>query len=320
MGLFGGGANAVVGKGTRSAGTIVGISVRRADEDDLEPERSYAVRLGDGRTLGIRQRLDPADVVRLGMEVSVLVRGGDAVIDARHPFAALDTHKWKALKNPPANGIDDETLGLGRARRKHAPATVRLLALERRSTMFGLGSTLRCSVAVTIDGEAPYAIDLNWGTVPHYATHLVAVGRELPALVDRNELDKVWIDWPTAAMRDPGVGVAPEPVTRHDPELAAESVGTPATIDSLTDWVTTRAGGAETEDEAESIDGVTFEQWIAIEAELARTGLRSKPKQWDEVAQRHGLTPGAYAAASPKWARAMISRPDLATRYAEAMR
>jgi hypothetical protein len=322
MGLFGGGADSVMSKGGRLAGTIVGIEVGKPGEGEGEPVREYAVRLTDGRKLGVRQRLDPPDVVRLGMSVEVFVKSDDAVIGASPPFESIDTHGWKSLRRPPDDGIIDETLGLARAQRKGSSASVHITAVDRQATMFGMGSKIVGTLAVTVDGVAPYSVDMSFGAVPNYAAHLVAVGQQLPAFVDLNELDKVVIDWPAAAVREPGIGVAPQAVTRHDVHgsVTAAEMTTHAVVAGAADRLSAAVGGPASLAGGEAIDGVTFEQWLAIEVELNKSGLRSKPKQWDSVAAVHGVAPGAYASASSKWARAMIKRPDLATRYAEAMR
>ena len=64
-------------------------------------------------------------------------------------------------------------------------------------------------IVVRPEGLDEYDSELKKVTVPFYATHLAAVGRELPAWVDPGRLDKVVIDWASASEADPGTGVPP---------------------------------------------------------------------------------------------------------------
>lgn len=320
MGIFGGGPESVMKKGARSSGRIVGISVRERGSDPPTRLEEYAVELADRRVLGVRQRLEPNDVVRLGMPVTVWVKGDDLVIDWVASTTSLgvtgtnETYAWKSI-DAPDRGIVDTRLGLDKAASKWTAATLDVRGSRTESVAFGLASRMVLDLAVTPPGEQPFGCDHKLDGVPFYASHLPTIGRRLPGYFDPGRPDRVRIDWPAAAMAEPGVGVAPVRLDRGGPDVAAafgfsEAPAQPAAAGAPAGTVT---------DVPPPIDGVSFEQWLSIERELRARKLVGKPKQWDAVAAEFGVAPGAYATASGKWAMAMIRRPDLAAAYAAAI-
>src|SRR5688572_23140574 len=102
--LFGPNPEKILETGAPAQGRIVGIAIQLTHDDPPVRIEEYAVEAA-GRVYGIRQTLRPADEVRLGMTVTLRVDGDAAVID----WGDVDTHGWKALKKPPAAGIDDDT-------------------------------------------------------------------------------------------------------------------------------------------------------------------------------------------------------------------
>ena len=269
----------------------------------------------------MRQRLAPDDVVRLGMPVTAWVRRDDLVIDWAASTASLgvtgttETYGWKSV-DAPARGIVDATLRLDKAAAKWTPATIDIRGARTESVACGLAQQLVLDLAITPPGEAPFGRDHKLGGVPHYASHLPTVGRRLTGFFDPGRPDRVRIDWPAGAVADPGVGVPPVRLDRGGPDVAAafglsSSPAPPAAGSG--------AGAPAVIDPPDPINGVSFDQWLAIERALRVRNLAGKPKQWDAVAAEFGVAPGAYATAAGKWAMAMVRRPDLAAAYASAI-
>jgi hypothetical protein len=200
--LFGASAENVLSRGTPARGRIIGIAIRYTHDDPPQRLDEYAVEC-NGEIYGIRQRLSPEGDVRLGMDVGLRIDGKVAVIE----WGDVETYRWKSLGTPPAPGIDDDTEGLGGARKKWRPATITVLALTPRSVMLGMGTVLDLTVNVAIAGEEPYETTIPKISPAHYATHLVAVGSVVPAWVNPARLDKVQVDWAAGAAANPGVGM-----------------------------------------------------------------------------------------------------------------
>lgn len=319
MGIFGGGPESVIKKGSRTSGRIVGIAFSERGDDPPTRIEEYAIELGDGRVVGVRQRLDPADVVRFGMPVTVWTHKDDAVIDWRTSTSSLgvtasdDLYMWKSV-DAPDRGIRDSRLKLDKARSKWTPVAIVISEVRMESVAFGLAQRLVLDLVVTPPDGKAYACEVKEGNgIPYYASHLVTVGRRLEGFVDPGRPDKVRIDWPAAAMAEPGVGVPPVRFDHGEPNLAA-AFGMP-------EHGAASAPGAAPAvvDAPPPIDGVSFDQWLSIERELRIRGLVSKPKQWDAVAAEFGVAPGSYAKASGKWGFALMRRPDLAAAYAAAI-
>src|SRR5829696_1693530 len=121
-------------RGTQSRGRITGIRVRYSGDSTSGSTRyDFAVdvtpSVGERFKAGMRQHLQRGDRVRLGMEVPVRhdERGRRAIIDwpallRQWGLEAADVHEmgWKPLRKPPADGIDDPTLGKLKGKRTTA--------------------------------------------------------------------------------------------------------------------------------------------------------------------------------------------------------
>lgn len=332
-------------KGETVGGRIVAIDVDEVGDEHRRRVDEYVIQFGPERgntRTTIRQRVEPDSFVRLGMAVAVKVRGDDAVIDWAQTMAAVGLSggsmfdHWKMVKDPGFTGIRDATLGLDRNQRKGVPATVTINSAALRSAAFGLAHHIVVDSVVQISGQPAYALELKKVEVPHYATHLLRAGVTLPGWVRDGRPDKVAIDWPAAAMADPGVGVPPSDLLEqlnsgggvtamsaggwlgaqgdddegdaNAAEFASMMSGAPAFVQRFTP---TGVG------EPEPINGVSFEQYVAIEVAIKRQGL--KPKDWDAFAQTMGVAPGTWAKTSQQWGRQMAFNPALAQRFAAAL-
>lgn len=325
MGIFGGGPESVMKKGVWTNGRIVGISVKEQGSEPPVRVDEYAIELQDGRVLGARQRLEPDDVVRLGMPVAVWVHRDDLMIDWATSTSPLGvagtntTYAWKSV-DPPAWGITDSRLGLEKAASKWTAATIDIRGSRTESVMFGLAQKLLLDLVITPPGEQPFGCDHRLDGVPHYASHLPTVGRRLTGYFDPGRPDRVRIDWPAAAMADPGLGVAPVKLDRGGgPDIAAAFGWSQPPPPPQPPTPGRPTGVAAVVDPPPPINGVSFDQWLSIERELRARKLVGKPKQWDSVAAEFGVAPGIYATTSGQWAMAMIRRPDLAAAYAAAI-
>ena len=81
MGLFGTDPGKIVERATRLQGVLTGIQYGYTSGDTPQRIENFAIRLGNGATVGVRQHLDPNDRTRLGMAVDVWELKGEAVID-----------------------------------------------------------------------------------------------------------------------------------------------------------------------------------------------------------------------------------------------
>jgi hypothetical protein len=261
---------------------------------------------------GVRQYLQPDHGVRLGMDVVVLHLDGYAVIDWPATSGGSNSPVSALLKEPPARGILDKTLGLKKAT-KGVPATVTISNLQIRDAMMGLASVLDIAIAVRPDGLDEYDSELKKATVPFYATHLAEIGRELPGWVNPGRLDKVVVDWASAAEIEPGVGRPPAEILSS---IGNVFTGTGSPTSTMSVPADDRPIAASS-DGHDAIDGVTFDMWVAVEAGTQRD--RVAPAQYDVYAEQYGVPPGAYTAAAAGWQARMMKDWRLGAAFGEAV-
>ncbi len=317
MGLFGGGPDKVIGKGQATTGTIVAIKVETKSDNDSTIRQDTYVLMIAGRRLAVRQHLRPDDRVRLGMTVQAWVRDDDVVIDwaatmqSQGVDADNDLTRWKSVKDWGGTGIEDTTVDYAKAAKRGSPARLRIEAIERKSQLGGILRTTTVRGSVTIGTDEPYEVEIGRQNFPHYATHLVEVGKEVPALVDDKRLDRVTIDWPSAAEHEPGIGVSPSP----DAAVAAD--GTMFDMMSAGSGVPAPTAPAASFEPPPPIDGVSWDAYL----EVTSRGLREKlsPKEEDALAQTLGAAPGAWPKISQRWGKLTVRDVDLQRAYAAAL-
>jgi hypothetical protein len=300
----------LLGNGTQSRGRITGIRVRYSGDADSGTTRyEFAVDVtpsaGERFKAGIRQRLQHGDRVRLGMEVPVRHddRHRAAIIDwpemlRRWGLDSADVHEmgWKPLRKPPADGIDDPTLGKLKGERTAAT----LVDASRTQTVFGPAENW--DLVLEADGRQ---LVKKRDNVPIYARHLIEPGTTLPVAVDG---DKIRVDWPAAVEAQPGSSAPPAAAAeRHDEPSPAVTTTTTAPSPEA-------AIAAAPVDDA--VDGVSFDTWVAVEAGIVRD--RIAPDGYDEYAQRHGVPPGAWSSAQAAWQARMTSDWTIGARFGEA--
>ena len=350
MGLFGPSFAGVWEKGVEAPGVIVGIRVREKSEDEstyiLE---EYAVEVG-GELLGIRQKLHPRTEVRLGMPVTVARTGKDAVIK----WGQASSTFWKQIK-PPARGIDDtESLG-GMARRLGKPVTIEILSIGTRAGMLGLTTVNELQVRVTPAGGAPYDTAISKVQPAHYASHLFAAGKVLPGFAGTG---KPRIDWQSAALAEPGVGVAspfaeaagpagssaamaraagaPQSAnnvsteTSDDVDAATAAGLIPAQLnfgflDKLGGKLTEKIMGAQAGLTGANLDGgsaeddpVSWEKFLEVSTAIKKSGYGS-PAEMDAVASMLGVIPGTWADANARWMGRIMKDWKLGAAYGQAI-
>ncbi len=124
----------------------------------------------------------------------------------------------------PAVGIDDDRDGVKGARKRWSPVRVTVEGRAERPVAFGL--VRRRDLEVTVqDGGMRRAFAKN-SKVPTYATHLAALGQNLPAYTKGGD---VIIDWAAAAVAEPGIDRPHgELFGRGSGELGSGSLGTGA--------------------------------------------------------------------------------------------
>jgi hypothetical protein len=215
----------------------------------------------------------------------------------------------------------DNTLGLDKARRKGTRASASIDRTSVEDALFGMAQMLQLDLTVRPGGLEAYLVEVKKVKAPHYATHLCLEGTVLPVWVNPDRLDRVTIDWPVAAMTDPGIGRPPAEILAQvgTAEILAQ-VGNvfsgkgPAT--SVMTAADDRPIAADVSSAHAPIDGVTFDMWVAVGAGLARD--RIAPGDYDGYAQQHGVRPGAWAGAEAGWQRRMMTDWRLGAAYGEA--
>jgi len=316
MGLFGGGPDKVIAKGQATTGTIVAIRVETTSENDSTVRQDTYVLMIAGRRLAVRQRLRPDDRVRLGMTVQAWVRDDDVVIDwtstmrSQGVEAGNDLTKWKSVNDWGGMGIEDTTVDFAKAAKRGSPASLRIDAIERKSQLGGIIRTTTVRATVTIGTDEPYEVEMGRQSFPHYATHLVEVGKELPALVDDKRLDRLTIDWPSAAEHEPGIGAAPSP------DAAGASDNQVFDMVGAGSSAAASSASAAPVEPPPPIDGLSWDAYL----EVTSRGLREKlsPKEEDALAQTFGAAPGAWPKISQRWGKAMVRNVELQRAYAAA--
>ena len=318
MALFGGpSAEKILAKGAAAAGRITGIAVRHTSDGEGSSTRVDEYRVEHaGGAIGIRQMLLPDDVVRLGMEVDVVVLGGAGVIDwaatgRRLGFdGTVESHRFKALKDPPPTGITDEPAELASARKKGEPVTIAVTALDERSFLGGMAKRIAGTVTVTLPGTEPYQAEIAGIAAPFYASHLFAVGLVAPGFVRLKRLDQPVIDWAAAATADPGVG---RPPARPRAVAPAEAMGAAHEgMDETTVRESIDAVGAD----GPVHGGIVLATYVAVVVGLQRD--RVPPTEHDAYAATKGVPLGSWAAASAAWQGAIRSDWKVGAAFGEA--
>ncbi len=319
MRWFSGGPDKVLQQGTQGWGRIVAIRVSEKSSDESTTRvDEYVVAVAPvGRRLAVRQMLQPDDRVRLGMDVALLERGDDIVIDwvrtvgAAGVHGSNETHGWKMVKDWGGTGILDTSGGKQKAAATGIAGTARIDGFSHRSELGGLVRSLTVAATVVVPGDEPFSIELGRQTVPFYASHLAVVGLQLRCFVDAKRIDRVTLDWAEVAERHPGVGVPPS--TAHAAPDAAPTVAA-GTLTGDGQWVVTAPADLVA---PAPIEGVSWETYLAVTRSIQQA--RIKPKEWDGHAQQFGVPAGRWAHISQAWAMQMMRNAALQQSYAAAM-
>lgn len=322
MGLFSRGPEKVINDGQRVRGRIVAIEVGERDDNGTQRRfDEYVVELGaaeGGRRLSLRQDLAPDVHVRLGMEVSAWVRGDDMFIDWKSMMAEQGIEgrnvqeRWKGERDASRTGIVDSTVGAQAALKKGEQGLMVINQLRWDSKFGGLVNTLTIAGTVTLGTDEPYDVELGRQHIPHYATHLPVAGRSVPVIVSVKRLDKVTIDWPSAAVAEPGVGVGPSTEiapAREEPQ-SAMSMGGGAP------WTPPEPpAGFKPPD---PIEGVSWAQYLAIEKAILDSG--GYGRKTGELVESYGVSYATYTKASTAYGKLLRRDQALQLSFAAAMR
>jgi len=312
MGLFSRGPEKVINDGQRVRGRIVAIEVsERNDNDSTRRVDEYVIETtvaDGGRRLSVRQDLIPDAYVRYGMEVSAWVRGNDMYIDWKATMAekGIDgtnaKDAWKGERDASRTGITDSKVGVADALKKGERGSMIIKELRWDSKFGGLINTLTIAGTVTLGTDEPYDVEIGRQNIPHYASHLPAVGRTVPVVVSVKRLDKVTIDWPSAAMAEPGIGA--------DPSTAIEAAReTPRTMMSMgggdAAWTPPAPSAAFVP--PAPIEGVSWAQYLTIEKAILDAGGYNR--KTGELVETFGVSFATYTKASAAFGK--LQRRDV---------
>jgi len=325
--LFGPSAESILERGTPAPGTIVGIEVTMVGGgEDSSATRidEYAVE-SNGTVYGVRQWLEPLREVRLGMPVTLRVDGKAAVIE----WGTAGPSGWKSVKAP-APGItdnragDDRPNGLKNARKQGRAVSVEILELVKRSVMFGIAEVTDARCRVTpADGE-PYEATVPKFDPPFYASHLVNVGEVVPGWQFKGLLNEsLVLDWPAAAVANPGVGVAGNQSTAGTiPALQSamssdDSPSSEAEIPAFASGLMAKLGVPVGDGGTDYDDVVSWDTFVQMERDIAWKGIGRK--QLEEHAVSLGIPAGEWKAAEKRWQLRMGQDMGLAMKYGPAV-
>jgi hypothetical protein len=305
MALFGPSFEKVLREGAAEPAQIVGIRrFTRSDDESTIQLEEYAVGTASG-LVGVRQRLEPREEVRLGMPVELVRLGKASVIRWGQPTE----YRWAPV-NPPGLGVDDPIDG--------PPAGwprgfADIVSIGSRAGMLGLTSVTTASVRFSDESGVVDAV-VDTFSPPFYATHLGAEGTRLPAARHPRDATRVRIDWPDAVLRDPGVGVGP-----HVPVAAGGTgVGLLDQLQQKSREFTARVAGADLSAGPGDGDPVSWETYLAVSVAIKNAGWGT-PETQDAIAQQHGVAPGEWPAAHSRWQGRMMTDWRLGAAYGQAM-
>lgn len=335
MGLFSRGPEKVINDGQRLRARIAAIEVsQRSENDSTVRVDEYVIELSameGGRRLSLRQDLAPAVNVRYGMEVWAWVREDDAFIDWQSTLAEqrLDgtnvRDNWKGGRDASRTGIVDSRIDVVDALKKGERGSMVINQLRWDEKFGGLVRTLTIAGTVTLGTDEPYDVEIGRQQVPHYASHLPSVGRRVPVIVSLKRLDKVLIDWPSATMAEPGIGVPPS--TQIDEALDRTQSAT-----TMGDWL----GGGKLGGMVDNlvappappsptdfvppppIEGVSWSQYLAIEKAILANGGHNRKAA--ALVESYGFSYATYMKAVAEYGKLMRRDAALQQSYAAAMR
>jgi hypothetical protein len=338
--LFGPDPRKILDRGAPASGRIVGIRVRWTHDDDAVRLDEFAVET-QGRTLGVRQLLAPEYEVRLGMAVNARVDKNAAVIE----WGEVSTGRWKALKDPPAPGIEDDSDGLGKARGRWIAATATIERLTERKMLMGIATVVDAVVVVHAGPDGDYELTIERLQPAFYAAHLFAAGVTLPVWIDPKRPDRVKVDWAQAAVAEPGVGRPP--AWTSDPQAPGRAIGNDLTgggaaagaggiaapaapptsappapamdPDGFAARMLAKAGIAVDGDPRAVEDEVGWDAFVAVQRAVAAEGWVVGEERQEQLARRQGIAAGAWPDARRRWMERIGRDLAIGSAYRQAM-
>ena len=158
---------------------------------------------------GCRQQLLPhGDRIRLGQTVKVrydderrvlidwpaTLEGWGLKGDGTEP-----TGDYKSLNQPPRDGIEDSRFKRDRKQLERGErATAEVLGARQSQTALGPVANKDVDLRVDLPSGERREVTLSRLEIPEHAGDLLQAGSVLPVAVDRDQPEKVTIDWATA--------------------------------------------------------------------------------------------------------------------------
>jgi hypothetical protein len=241
--------------------------------------------------------------------------------------------------------VEDYGVGVGLFRRRDDAVPAQALVVEywqgsgTPDVSFGesKSTTTRFTAIVRLDG-APGTCEVS-GRLPFWVGWSIVEGDTIPVLLDRasgrpidfaaEELERQMtprLDLYTAERRrrsSVGYFLREEGLSKEEFRNANESAK--ALVKLPRQWKAAAfdkpapGGGLAPDDPVlDPIEGVDFDTWVAVQAELVRE--RIPRKAYDDVAQRRGVPSGRWGAVESAWRGRMKGSPGLAQRFGEAYR
>jgi hypothetical protein len=163
---------------------------------------------------------------------------------------------------------------------------------------------------VRVEGLEPFVLDLRKHQPPFYAAHLFSMGAVLPAW-RKGGTGSMVIDWPAAAMANPGVGEAATGLQ------ATSDSGLNLDMNKLLQPKSVPVAAAPAPRELGKDGEVTFETFLEIMQGIAREQV--PPEKIDAYAEQFGVPEGTWNTVQLYWLRKLSRNIKLSIAYARAM-
>lgn len=317
-------ADALIEQGERATARIVGID-RFLEADATAQELALEVAtVGGTLRVGVRDTtIRGRERLRLGLHVPVRHDDERAALDWPLLWDTWGLEPGvtavRLLRKAPDDGVRDRALD-ARALKllKRGDAARAVIVAVEHVHMLGM-PTENFDVRLRRDGggSGPAELLIKRDEIPFYARWLAAPGTEVPIAVASDDPARAAVDWAQAAvdhadrcgaLQDPPPDGSAAAAIDAAARVAAQPVASAPAVP-----VREQVDGA---DAGDAIEGVGFDDWIAIDVGLTRD--RVAPDGYDAYAQERGVPAGRWSQIDAAWRARVQADWRLGARYGEA--